>query len=222
MERHCKADGCKSPVGTRYGRYCTVHKAQLRRHGAAGQKAITKADLKPYIGAVRARIEKNKGKALWSHLEGRWEALGRQAGEILEEAGNGVAQVRARLLAAAEIVKLSGAVEAQEVIETVLAMYLMQDQEPHRFKGDTAFRVQLVRRVRGLTSLNAKVWQQKGAGRAKKAYSEVPPRVSAFIGEWLSESFGAAGIHLAKLERDEREAQRKEQQAYFEALGEIA
>jgi hypothetical protein len=74
--------------------------------------------------------------------------------------------------AAFELVKLSNAVEARAVLKTVLAMFLMQDQEPRKFRSDNAFLTQMVRRVRGLTKVNA------GHGRIAP---QAKPR-------WLTES----------------------------------
>lgn len=222
MERICIEPKCGRAAASRYGRYCTYHKGQQRRHGAAGQKAVTKADLKPYRSAIQARIRKNEGKPLWSQLEGRWKALRGTVTAILEEAGRGIPHVRHRRVAALEVAKLGNAVEPREVVETVLAMYLMQDAEPHRFKSDTAFRVQLVRRVRGLTVQNAKIWQQGGGGRPKRAYVEIPPRVATIIAAWLSDAFGAVGIHLAKLEERDRDTERERGQALFDALSDIS
>jgi len=73
--------------------------------------------------------------------------------------------VRYKRLAAYELRRLADHVTPERVIETVLAIYLMQDQDPRRFRSDTVFWTQLVRRVRGLTKANAGVWISPDTGK---------------------------------------------------------
>jgi len=221
MNYFCRAPGCRSRAATRYGTYCSSHKAQLRRHGAVGQRAIIKADLKPYRALVAARLEQNKDKPLLTQLEARWRAVITMAGRIREEA-RAKPMVRFRREAAIEVLRLGQTVDARDIVETVLAIYVMQDQEPRRFKGDQAFRTQLVRRVRGLTILNADTWPDPATGREKRVYRDLAPRTVTVLSQWLAEALGAAGVHFAKLERQDHERRQREQDAYYEALRDAA
>jgi hypothetical protein len=96
---------------------------------------------------VSARLEKNKDKPLLSQLEARWRAVQTYAEGVREEARS-KPMVRFRREAAIETLRIGKSVQARDLIETVLAVYVMQDQEPRRFKGDQAFTTQLIRRVR--------------------------------------------------------------------------
>jgi hypothetical protein len=118
--------------------------------------------------------------------------------------------VRFRREAAIETLRIGNNVKPRDVIETVLAMYVMQDQEPRRFKSDQAFRTQMVRRVRGLTRLNADAWTDAKTGKRKLVYRDLSQRTGAIIGGWIAEALGSAGIMFARLERKDHE---KEQEA---------
>ncbi|WP_147282354.1 hypothetical protein [Microvirga subterranea] len=124
-------------------------------------------------------------------------------------------------ITAFELVKLSNAVEPEDVVQTVLAMYLLQDQEPKKIKGDKAFLTQMVRRVRGLTNLNAGTWTDNATGRTKTAYRELSPKAVERLGMKLAIAFGPAGLTLAKLERKDHERKMRELTEYHQALGDI-
>jgi hypothetical protein len=217
----CEAPGCREKAASPYGAYCHSHRSRRRRHGAINQEAITKADLKIYRQLVKERIEKNKGKELWEQLRAVWGAVIREAQATLDEWSRGKPMPSFKRIAAVELVKLSNAVEPQEVIETVLSMYLLQDQEPRKIKGDTAFLTQMVRRVRGLTSLNAGAWTDSSTGRKKVAYKELSPKAVEAMGKRLASAFGLAGVTLAGLERKDHERRQQELAAYHQALGDL-
>ncbi|WP_245500971.1 hypothetical protein [Lichenibacterium minor] len=122
---------------------------------------------------------------------------------VLARQGAGSAYARQ---AASETVKLAEAVEAREIMATAFAVYLMADQQPRRFLSDTAFRVQLVRRLRGLTEANAGTWFDHKTGRTKRVYRELPPQAAGVMGEWIAKAFGAVGLFLARMDREQREA----------------
>jgi len=215
--RTCRAPGCGART-TRYGVYCTTHKSRLRRHGHPEQRSITKADLKPYLKLVRKRIEKNADSPLWAQCEARWQAVVVHAQGILAAYRGGQTSYRYERIAAQEVAKLAADVEAREVIETICALYLMQDDQPRRFRSDDAFRFQLARRLRSLTECNCGFWHDHRTGQMKRAYHDIPPKAVALFSQWVGQSIGVIGIHLAKLERDEEEARRQNINAMHEAI----
>jgi hypothetical protein len=91
--------------------------------------------------------------------------------EDVPEVARSKPMVRFPREAAAEVPRLARGVNARDVVETVLAMYLMQEQEPRRFMGDSASRTQMVRRVRGLMTLNADTWVDPCGGKGKARVS---------------------------------------------------
>jgi len=220
MNQFCRAPGCSAKASSQYGQYCNSHRAQVRRHGAVGQRAVTKADLRLYRALISARLEKNKDKPLLTQLEARWRALITYAESVREEARRNP-MVCYRREAAIETLKIGKNVQAKDVIETVIAMYVMQDQEPRRFKNDQAFRAQLVRRVRGLTILNADTWIDPKSGKEKRVYRDLAPRAVTILSQWLAEALGTAGIHFAKLERQDHERKQQELKDFHQALGDM-
>ncbi|WP_244627304.1 hypothetical protein [Microvirga tunisiensis] len=124
-------------------------------------------------------------------------------------------------IAAKEVVKLYDAVPPREIVQTILALFMMQELQPLRFKSDKAFRTQLVRRVRGLTDLNVGSWFDHQTSKTKRAYRELSPRAASVLGQWLAEAFGGAGLHLARLEQVEADKKQEEQRALHASLSQL-
>jgi hypothetical protein len=216
----CRAPGCGKPA-TRYGHLCTTHKSRWRRHGDAGQEGVTKEALRPYTALVKARIARNAANAIWATCDARWLAIQDHARGILGAAESGLPGARNERVAAAAVTKLAEHVEPREIVVTVLAMYLMQDQEPRRFRSDDAFRVQLVRRVMRLSEVSAGVWQDRRTGRVRRTYRDFAPAAAAVIGQWFAEALGVAGLHLAKLELADAENSRTAKLDFHKALTDL-
>lgn len=220
MPRLCRAPGCAKPA-TRYGNFCTTHKSRWRRHGDVSQQGVTKEALKPYVALVRARIVKNAGNPIWATCDARWLAIVDHARGIVGAVERGLPGNRSERVAASAVVKLADHVEPRAVVEAVLAVYLMQDQEPRRFRSDDAFRVQLVRRVMRLSEVSADSWQDQRTGRIRRAYRDFTPRAASIIAGWLAEALGSAGLHLAKLERRDADKAQQERAEFHTALTEL-
>lgn len=221
MTRQCRVPGCGAVAASRYSHYCHNHKARLRRHGAVNQEGITSADLTPYLARVKARIEKNRESPAWGQLGGRWLTLVDHARSLIVQLGSGKAGSIYERKAAYEVVKIADAAKPREVVEVVLAMFIMQEQEPRRFRSDAAFRFQLVRRTRALADVNVGLSYDYKSDKVRRVYRELPPKVAVIIGQWLAEALGVAGVHLARLEREDEERQRKGRLELHKALEEL-
>lgn len=221
MSRTCRAPGCTEPAATRFSLYCKAHKVRLRRHGAVDQKGITEAALASYRRLVRARIEKNPTSPLWGQLAGRWQTVVEHAHGIQAAHERGQTGYVFERKAAQEVLKLASDVEPSMIVETALAMYLLEADQPRRFRSDAAFRAQLVRRVRGLTDMNVGSFWDDEVGKVKRVYKDLPPRAVVVMAGWLTEAFGGAGAHLAKLEQQDRQEQESERQDIRRALEEL-
>lgn len=220
MSRPCRVLGCTG-LASDFGHYCPGHKRTLRRHGHPEQRGVTKAELAPYVVLVRLRIEKNADNAVWRLAEERWRVVVDHARGIVADARLGRPGFGFERRAAEEVVKVAQQVEARAIMETAFGLYLQQDADPRRFRSDDAFRRQLVRRVRGLAEGNARRWGDPATGRTKRAYDELPPRAAASMGRWLVEAFGGIGLHLARLEARDREAERARNHELGAALEEL-
>lgn len=217
----CRIPGCGQPAEG-FGHYCNTHKSRERRHGHPRQDAITKTMLKPFFRSVTLRREANPEASAWVKMEAQWLALADQCraayGAYLRGTG---ASIRPKRIACQEITKVANAVEGREVVDIVLAMFLLRDQQPHRFRSDDAFVYQVVRRFRGLTDMNCGVWFDANAGREKRAYREMPPQVVEIMGRLIVEALGSAGLYLAKLERRDEAAQRQRAVELAQAMEEL-
>lgn len=215
--RTCRAPGCGART-SRYGRFCSTHRSRDRRHGHPEQVAITKTDLAPYVRRVRARITKNEDNPLWAECEARWLSVVEHARRILAAFARKEAGYRFDRIAAHEAVKLADNVSPQQVLETTFAMYLLADRHPRRFRSDASFQTQLVRRLRGLTDLNAGQWFNHRTGKTHRAYREMTPRAVTSFAEWITASLGPVGLHLARLERSDEEARQRGVNAFAQAV----
>jgi hypothetical protein len=177
-----------------------------------------KADLKPYREMVSQRVLKNAENLVWQKADERWLAIVATAEGVIERFATGRPGFGWERRAAAEVVTLSQHVAAREIVETVLAMYLMQEIEPRRFCSERAFRTQMVRRIRGLTEVNAGKWLDPGSGKLKRTYSELPPRVTGAIAGWVVSALGGIGVYLGKLETEKARKEEQDRRELAEAL----
>lgn len=185
-----------------YSKLCEKHKRTQRRHGDPEQEGITVADIKPYISRVMHRIEKNADNPTWSLLAQRWNKLIEVALDKQESYSSGKPTNRIELQAFNEIAKLKFT-EPKRIMEVYIAMYLLASEQPRRFKSDQTFLFQLARRIRTLTDSNAGQYWDNETKKAKRVYRDISPRVLKLLGELLVETFGAAGLFIAKLEAEE-------------------
>jgi hypothetical protein len=217
----CRAPGCDSPTTSRFSVYCSRHQSRLRRQGDVAQEAISKAELKSYLKRVRQRIAKNPDNPAWGQLEARWLSVVEHAKGIVAAFHSGKAAARYMRKAAEEVLKVAEAATPRDVIETVLAMSMMEELDRRRFRSDPGFRFQLVRRVRALADVSAGQRYDHRSGKVRRVYRELTPRAVATIGQWLAEALGGAGIHLARIEVRDIEQAKQAQQALWGALKEL-
>lgn len=218
MTKTCSVPGCSAGPASRYTPLCANHKARLRRHGAVTQRGITARDLAPSLKRVRARIAKNPDSPVWGQLEERWRAVAGHARDIIARFASGRAGAVYERRAAIEVVKIAEATEPREVVEVVLAMFVMLELEPRRFADDRGFRFQLVRRVRALADGSAGQFYDHTSGKVRRVYRELTPRAVMVIGQWLAVAMGGAGVHVAGLERRDLEARDVERRALHAGL----
>ena len=143
MTRTCRAPGCAAETSSQYSPFCNTHRGRLRRQGAVDQRAVTKTELASYQRLVQARIDRNPDSHAWGRLDDAWLHVIAHAKGILAAEKQGRAGVRHERLAAREVITLGDAVPAREVIVCTLAMFVMSEMEPRKFRSDDAFRITL-------------------------------------------------------------------------------
>lgn len=204
--RLCAVPGCTLDAHG-HGRFCNGHSTAYRRHGAPTQKGVTASELRPYLQFVDQRIAKNRESPLWAALDARWRILHADAKALAE---SGKPQYRYQRESARAVLKLADSgVEPRDIVRTVLALYVMEGNEGRRFKDDRAFQFQMVRRVRLLSDVSVGSYHNQATGKTKRVYRDMAPRIVLCLAQWLATALGAAGVWMAKLERDQNEAKQQ-------------
>jgi hypothetical protein len=208
---------CGAPAASRYSPHCRRHKSVLRRQGATGQTAITKAELAPYLARVHRRISRNPDSPLWGLLDHAWGlAVAAARADAMATIGN-----RYQRLAAHEVLNLDADTSPRDIGTTALAMFMLWHDRPSRFETDRAFRHQLVRRVRALSQRHVGIIYDHHSGRSRRTYWEITPKAAAIFGQALARCFGAAGLQLAELDQRDREAANQTAQSISNAIKEL-
>ena len=163
------------------------------------QRAVSKTELASYQSLVQARIERNPDSPAWDRLDDAWLHVVAHAKGILAAEKQGRAGVRHERIAAREVATLADAVPARAVVVCTLAMFVMWEMEPRRFRSDDAFRTQLARRVRRLTEANAAHYFDDVADKGKRVYRDVAPRSERCSGggcrrRWAGPAFSRAAV----------------------------
>lgn len=216
-ERICRVQRCGNPAASAYTPYCRRHKSTLRRQGATQQTGIRKSELRPYLKAVNDRVAKNPDSPLWPELERVWEGIVDDARAFSsKQVGN-----RYERSAAGEILNIASDAAPHEVVTTALAMFILWQDRPGRFSTDAAFRMQLARRVRALSSRHRGSVYDHSTGRQRPIYREMTPKSGAILGHRLALGFGLPGLQLAELEARDRQAREKTRTTIIAAIREL-
>lgn len=209
--------GCSLPT-MGYSTLCDNHKRRNRRHGHPEQRSVTAYELEPFRKRVKARIEKNANNPTWQLLRDRWKALEGIAETNLNRYAAGTPYNRYAQEAWSNIAKLGANAQAMDIIETVLAMFLLQEENPYRFQSDEAFGGQLVRRVRNLAPTSIATYYDDKTDKAKRVYRDLKPKTMHILAKIFQETFGVAGLTVARLEQQENDQKRAERESLHAAL----
>jgi hypothetical protein len=209
---HCRVRGCDNRSAG-YSPLCPKHRSRKRRHGHEEQRTIGKTDLRPFIKKVEERIAKQPDANLWSICEKRWNMLAETWRAEPPKTIYGPVRAGAK-----ELVRLADTVSARDVMVTLIAFYLLQDNDPRLFKSETGFRTQLVRAIRSLSGGSFADWDGASDGRKRRAMKELDPHTVKYLSGVLAELLGPAGLKVAQLERKEEEERRQATLAFYAAL----
>jgi hypothetical protein len=219
----CRASGCNDEVTRgQFTRYCAKHHRALYRHGHTHGNALSKRELSFYRKLVRTKRKATKDAQFWVECETRWLATIRKAQSVISSYNAGRPTHRPTRVAAEAIIKVAHATDCVEVMEVLGAMYLKQEQDPHRFVSDRHFWFCMVRRFRSLgDTLTATRWDGRangGTGKLRRLYHDLTPRGVDELAKWLVEALGGAGSNIAmSIEADEKAVLAK-RQAYFDSF----
>ncbi len=214
---YCQSPGCqKHSVG--YSQYCNSHKARAGRHGHPLQATITAHRLKEYVQLVRGWVARQRQDNIWQLLEGAWAGDVDRARGILAEYRAGRPSFGHEVQAANDLVKVAGDVPVRRVVETVVAMCVMQEYEPRTFKTDAAFWCQVARRFRGLSDVHVGSYWDNTQGRVKRVYRDPKPQAGIALGRMLVRSLGPVGHRIILTEQAARQRVADARHALAKAL----
>lgn len=205
--RSCRVPGCQRPA-TGYGAFCNSHKTRDRKHGHPQQETVTAAKLKPYRKVIRDWINQRPKDDVWPVLEEGWRRIVEKAMGELRAWDRGKCMIRWHRLAYEAIRNVADTAEPRDVVETVVAMAFLMMEDERLFRSDRAFRIQLARRFRSLTDVHCGTWFNEATGRVHRCYRDFPPKAAEFLGRFLMETLGTAGIAIwREIERERQERQ---------------
>jgi len=216
----CRVPGCTGTTDTRYAIYCSAHRHRSRRHGHPEQRAITKSDLDAYKKVLKRILMLNR-RVDWSAVGKRWEAVADHARGVLAEFKAGKAGHRGTRQAAENVIAIAENVALDDILQTVIAMYLALEFDPRLFRDDVSFKAQIVRVIRRLTAASSSFSVNPRTGRMHASARELTPSARRVMAEWLVAVFAPVGVHLAKLERERLTAVDRRRTEYRELLASL-
>ncbi|THF58854.1 hypothetical protein [Ollibium composti] len=207
--RTCKADGCHAQTKG-YSSYCERHKRTMARHGHPHQTGVTKADLKPYIKAVRAFLERNHPGKAQTVIQGAWDRTVREARRFMDQAYQGRAQSVYDREAYQAVLSLAEEQDADTIGVLLIAMgYWYQDQ-PRFWRHDDGFRFQTVRMLLRLNPREA-AYKWHDGKMERSVYRDVRPgTIRALWAIVHGTGFVGYGGEIAVREAAAREARQRE------------
>ncbi|WP_415717273.1 hypothetical protein [Maridesulfovibrio sp.] len=186
--RTCDVPGCYKP-SQKWGRYCETHDDRCQRTGHPQGHTVGKRELSPYLSSVNRFIEEHEHHPA---IEGACNVLQRlldsarpkrvRSGEMApwQRTNNWLVHLR------------ENKVTPQEMLATIVAMFLYQELDPANFRSDRHFRHQLVVRLLRLAPT-----KRDHATRFRQ--DRITVGVRDFLSERLCHSkLGALALRIAK------------------------
>jgi hypothetical protein len=182
---------------------------------------VTVAKVRPYVHLVRTWVnDRPNASQLWAAFDNAVAALVDTAGPIARTTHRS-----SERLAIRDLQRVFADVGPRPIVETVSAMVILWEREPHVFKSDRAYWVQIARRVRGLTERHCGTYWNEGQKRTVRVYRDGKATAMELLGRMLVESLGAIGLRIGQLEAAEGQlqenARRSVEAAFAAAAGQV-
>jgi hypothetical protein len=199
--QHCSIPGCFQ-YRKNFSQYCRYHDDRNRDTGHPLGKTVNKGELKPYLVKAQAFTEANKNHAALTSArvmlgdlmaKAQWHEINHKSQAVWPRVSNWLVRLR------------SAGVTPSDILTVIIAMFIMQEDDPRRFKSDREFRHSLVTRILRLPS-SRKEWEGKTIYRND--------RITVGVKDFLSDKLCNSGIgvlalrvsrYILKREREERE-----------------
>lgn len=218
--RVCSVPGCgRKSSGAR--RLCDTHATHRKRHGHELQEGVRVGEIVSIKRWLRQWIRSRaNGEKVWQGILADWQKCRDEAlagMRVMQEPGKvGFAWMRDALR---DIVHVGGDVDPETVVLTVMAVVLLREDNPRRFKDDNALLFQISRRFRTLSEFNVSVWENSSKGEPRRCYRTPAPRHAKLLGETL---MGALGVHAIAIHSKWSAEQAAKQKARRSTLAAIS
>ncbi|WP_320174096.1 hypothetical protein [Maridesulfovibrio sp.] len=199
--QHCSVPGC---FGYRknFSQYCQYHDDRNRSTGHPLGKTVTKGELRPYLEKAQTFTEANKnhGALVGARIvlgdllaKAQWHEINHKSKAVWPRVSNWLVTLR------------NAGVKPSDILTVIIAMFLMQEDEPRRFHNDREFRHSLITRILRLPS-SRKEWEGKTIYRKNR----ITVGVKDFLADRICDSaIGSFALNVArqviKKEREERQ-----------------
>lgn len=171
--------------------YCQRHRTGNKQHGDPLQVPLRIPQVRKVETEVR-KIYKRLSPARRAELPDRAARYCKPFHEFLQSCAEGSSEFgnnRFAVESGARLLRVFDEVDPLSILTRASALYLMREQMPHVFRNERAFRFQLVRAVRKLTSVaDGSYWNNRNQ-RKQQIVNEIPMRVRENMAEYLVEFF---------------------------------
>jgi hypothetical protein len=220
-KKRCAVDGCLDHTSS-FRPWCNRHSLARRNHGHPEQRPIDKTTLRPFTRAIEAKLRAHPEWTGIALAKERWrEAMRDQRALHAAYFEGGQAMRRWEVRTAQDLIRVDEGVEVKAILVTIAAMFLMAEDMPRLFRDDRAWRYQLVRMVRKLTSTSLGTVYDHRAGKVRGIYRvRREAEVMAFE-RVITEVFGGLAMALARAVLKDREREQAARAAMTRAIGEV-
>jgi len=206
---YCTINGCNSTRKSGH-RYCPFHKRILIYRGDAEQSRIQPRTITFALRSVQLLAIENRSNPAWGELMEaigkNWDRASLHVNTELNKYSEGRAMSRPYINGLKICYDIFNNLGLEKAFLIYCAWQYLQEQNPHQFITDTAFRHQVVRSLRSKAkSFNANDIDKR-TGKPKKYSSPLYMTERDTVWEIMSQVFGATGIRL--YEQVEKRAER--------------
>lgn len=219
----CRVDGCFRPA-TKFSHLCERHRNVARVHGDPLQRGITKAEVKPYLKAVREYLLKRSGPRAEAVIGRDWERVRATGEAFLEGAKRGQPHNLHSRNAAEVVIDVNGEQRPTDIAMTLMALGYFYGDQPRRWASDQGFQFQAVRMFRKLAKHQTDYSWTRTGRMIRSSAKRCPQGTTRAIWQSIEATgFIGYGIQIQKQIEKERRMRQKDRIADLqEILGTLA
>jgi len=221
---YCTLHGCNNARQSGH-RYCPFHKYILLYRGDAEQPKISPRSTNFARKVVELLIKENQSNPAWGELleviKERWDIAQLHVNSELNSYSNGKAMNKRYRNGLNICYGIFNTLGLDKTFSIYCSWQWLQEDSPHLFVSDLAFRHQLVKSLRNQAHTFHSHDLNKTTGTPRVWSSPLYMAERNTVWEIMSQIFGATGLHLYKQLEKRAERLRKQKEKYYEATRRI-